>query len=60
MDQPTKSITSHDVAGRQDETWFSGPERWGLPQGAVRAVAVVMVNVLAQHGAVAFSRPKVC
>jgi hypothetical protein len=28
---------------------LGGPERWCLPQGAVRAVAVVVVNVLGQY-----------
>jgi hypothetical protein len=40
MDQSTKSITSHDAPSRQGDRWFGGPERWCLPQGAVRTVAV--------------------
>ena len=49
MDQPTESISSSDPPSRQDDRWFGGPERWCLPQGAVRAVAVVVVNVLGQY-----------
>ena len=49
MDQPTESISSHDASSRQDDRWFGGSERWCLPQRAVRAVAVVMVDVVGQH-----------
>jgi hypothetical protein len=49
MDQPTESISSHDASSRQDDRWFGRPERWCLPQGAVRAVHVVMIGVLGQH-----------
>jgi hypothetical protein len=49
MDQPTESISSHDPPSRHEGRWFAGPERWGLPQGAVRAVAVVVVGVLGQY-----------
>jgi hypothetical protein len=49
MDQPTESIPSGNPSSRRDDRWFGGLERWGLPQGAVRAVAVGMVGVLGQH-----------
>jgi hypothetical protein len=49
MDQPTESISPHNPSSRRDDRWFGGPERWGLPHRAVRAVAVVMVGVLGQH-----------
>jgi hypothetical protein len=49
MDQPTKVISSYDGRSRPDGRWLRRPERWGLPQGAVRAVKVVMVGVLGQH-----------
>jgi hypothetical protein len=49
MDQPTESISSHDASSRQDDRWFGRPERWWLPQDAVRAVHVVMIGVLGQH-----------
>jgi transposase InsO family protein len=49
MDQPTESISSHDATSRQDDRWFGGSERWRLPQGALRAVAVVMIGILGQH-----------
>ena len=49
MDQPTDSLSSHDSPSGHEGRWFAGPERWRLPQGAVRAVAVVVVNVLGQH-----------
>jgi hypothetical protein len=49
MDQPTNSISSHDPPSRHEDRWFAGPERWCLPQSAVRAVTVVVVNVLGQY-----------
>src|SRR4029453_2871552 len=49
MDQPAESIPSGNPSSRRDDRWFGGPKRWGLPQGAGRAVAVVMVGVLGQH-----------
>ena len=49
MDQPTESIPSHNPSGRQDDRWVDGPERWGLPQGAVWAVHVVVIGVRGQH-----------
>ena len=49
MDQPTESIPSRNPSAWQDDMWFGGPERWRLPQGAVRAVAVVMIGILGQH-----------
>ena len=49
MDQPTKAISSHDPPRRRQENGHAGLERWRLPQGAVRAVAVVMVDILGQH-----------
>ena len=49
MDQPTKSILSHNPSDRQDDRWFDGPEWWCLPQGVVRPVAVVMIDVFGQH-----------
>jgi hypothetical protein len=49
MDQPAESISSRDPSSRRDDRWFGGAKRWGLPQGAVRAVAVVMVDISGQH-----------
>jgi hypothetical protein len=49
MDQPLESISSHDASSRQDDRWFGRPERWWLPQGAMRAVHAVMIGVLGQH-----------
>ena len=49
MDQPTEPISSHDPPSRHQTTGVAGPEWWCLPQGAVRAVAVVMVDILGQH-----------
>jgi hypothetical protein len=49
MDQPTEPISSHDSPSRHEGRWFAGPERWRLPQGAVRTVAVVVVGVFGQH-----------
>jgi hypothetical protein len=49
VDQPAESVPSGNPSSRRDDRWFGGPERWGLPQGAVRAVAVVMINILGQH-----------
>jgi hypothetical protein len=49
MDQPTKAISSHDPPGRRRGNRFAGRKWRCLPQGAVRAVAVVMVGVLGQH-----------
>ena len=49
MDQPTEPIPSRNPSAWQDDMWFGGPERWRLPQGAVRAVAVVMIGILGQH-----------
>jgi hypothetical protein len=46
MDQPTESISPRDLPGRQVDGRFGGPERRCLPQRAMRAVAVVMFNVL--------------
>jgi hypothetical protein len=49
MDQSTESISSHDSPSRHEGRWFAGPERWCLPQGAVRAVAVVVIGVFGQY-----------
>jgi hypothetical protein len=49
VDQSTESISSRNPSARQDDRWFGGPERWCLPQGAVRTVAVVLIEVLGQH-----------
>jgi hypothetical protein len=49
MDQPTKAVSSHDPPRRRQENGHAGLERWRLPQGAVRAVAVVMIGILGQH-----------
>jgi hypothetical protein len=49
MDQPAKPISSGSPPGRRQDNWFAGLERRRLPQGAVRAVAVVVVGVLDQH-----------
>ena len=49
MDQPTEPISSHDPPRRRHDNWDGGSEWRCLLQGAVRAVAVVMVGVLGQH-----------
>jgi hypothetical protein len=49
MDQPTEPIASDHPSSRRQDSWSVGLERWCLPQGAVRAVHVVMVGVLGQH-----------
>ena len=49
MDQPTESISSHDPPSRHQRQLVAGPKWRRLSQGAVRAVAVVMVDVLGQH-----------
>jgi hypothetical protein len=46
MDQPTESVLSHHPSRRREDRWFGGPERGGLRQGPVWAVAVVMIDVL--------------
>src|SRR6266540_6738979 len=46
MDQSTESISPHDPPSRHDDNWFAGPEWRCLSQGAVRTVAVVMVDEL--------------
>jgi hypothetical protein len=50
MDQSTESIPSGNPSGRRNDWWFGGPERWGLPQGAVWAVAVVIMRVIVSRG----------
>jgi hypothetical protein len=49
MDQPTEAISSHDPRRRRQDNWHAGSEWRRLPQGAVRAVQVVVVGVLGQH-----------
>jgi hypothetical protein len=49
MDPPTEPISSHDPRRRRQGNWHAGSEWRCLLQGAVRAVAVVMVGVLGQH-----------
>jgi hypothetical protein len=49
MDQPTKAISLHDPSGRRHDNGHAGSERRRLPQGAVRAVAVVMIDILGQY-----------
>jgi hypothetical protein len=49
MDQSTEPIPSGNPSSQRDDQWFGGPERWGLPQGPVWAMEVVMVGVLGQH-----------
>jgi hypothetical protein len=49
MDQPTEPISSHDPRRRRHGNWHAGSEWRFLLQGAVRAVAVVMVDILGQH-----------
>jgi hypothetical protein len=49
MDQPTKAISSHDPPSRHQNNELAGPKWRCLPQGAVRAVTVVMVDLLGQH-----------
>jgi hypothetical protein len=49
MDQPTEPISSHDPRRRRHDNWDGGSEWRRLRQGAVRAVAVVMVDILGQH-----------
>jgi hypothetical protein len=48
-DQPTQPIPLHDPASRRQANWLAGPKRWRLPQRAVGAVAVAMVDVLGQY-----------
>ena len=50
MDQPTEAISSHDPRRRRHDNWLAGLKGRRLPQGAVRSVAVVVVDVLGQHG----------
>ena len=50
MDQPTEAISSYDASSRPDDRWFGRPERGCLPQGAVRAVAVVVMRVIVSRG----------
>jgi hypothetical protein len=49
MDQPTEAISPHDPCRRRQDNWHAGSEWRRLPQGAVRSVQVVMVDVLGQH-----------
>jgi hypothetical protein len=49
-DQPTEAIPSGNLSSRRDDRWFGRFKGRCLRQGAVLAVAVVMVNVLGQHG----------
>jgi hypothetical protein len=49
VDQSAESVPPDNPSSRRDDQWFGGPKRWGLPQGPVRAVAVVMINILGQH-----------
>jgi hypothetical protein len=49
MDQPTEAISSHDPRRRRQDNWHAGSAWRRLPQGAMRAVAVVVVNILGQH-----------
>ena len=49
MDQPTEPISPHDPDSRRQANWFAGPKRRYQPQGAVRAEAVVVIDVLGQH-----------
>jgi hypothetical protein len=49
MEQPTESVPSHNPSGRRDDRRVGGPERWCLPQGAMRTVHVVVIGVLGQH-----------
>jgi hypothetical protein len=47
VEQPTEPIASHDPPRQRQDNWLAGLKR-RLPQGAVRAAAVVMVNVRGQ------------
>jgi hypothetical protein len=49
MDEPTKPISSHDPPSRRQDNWLAGRKWRCLPQGPVRAVAVVMIGILGQH-----------
>jgi hypothetical protein len=49
MDQPTEPISSHDPRRRRQGNRHARSQWRCLLQGAVRAVAVVMVGVLGQH-----------
>jgi hypothetical protein len=49
MDQPTKAIPSGNPPRRRHGNGHAELERRRLPQRAVRAVAVVMVDILGQH-----------
>src|SRR6266487_4938483 len=49
QDQPTESIVAHDPpVGRRAGRW-AAPQRWRLPQRAMRTVAVVVSNVFGQY-----------
>ena len=50
MDQPTEAISSHDPRRRRQDNWHAGSEWRCLPQGAVRAVAVVVMRVIVSRG----------
>jgi hypothetical protein len=49
MDQPAQPISSHDPPSRRQDNWLAGPKWRCLPQGPVRAVAVVVAGILSQH-----------
>jgi hypothetical protein len=49
MDQPTKVISSHHPPRRRQNNGLAGLEWRRLPQRAVWAVAVVMVDILGQY-----------
>ena len=48
MDRPTEPIWSYDPSSRHDDRWLARPQRRRLPQGTVRTVVVVMIDVLGQ------------
>src|SRR4029450_4170707 len=49
IDQPTKASSPHDPPRRRQDNGLAGLEWRRLPQRAVRAGAVVMVDILGQY-----------
>ena len=46
---PTEPISTYDPPSRHHDRWLARPEQRRLPQGAVRTVHIVVVDVLGQH-----------
>jgi hypothetical protein len=49
MDQSTEANSLHDPPRRRQDNWHAESEWRRLPQGAMRAMAVVVIGVLGQH-----------